>query len=136
MPVPPARGEKRTLDSILLQMGAVDALQMKAAEAHVKKWGVSLGTALIELGFCSKDDYVRAQSMLSGYPVIALDSVALDLKLLEILSLKHCEQYRAIPLRVQGQRNEVIELAFSAAAIPDMGKLDGLLKLIKRRRAV
>jgi len=128
-----ARGGKSVPD-ILLEMGAIDPQQLQVATSHAQQWGVTVERALVERRFCSADDVVRACSRQSGYPVINLDAEPLDRARADLLPLKFAEQYRVVPLGLQGRRYEVIEIAVAAPV--DLTVVDALLALTKKSRAV
>ena len=124
----------RTVADVLLEMGAIDAMQLKAGQAHAQQWGVPLEQALVERRFCSMDDVVRACSRQTGYPVINLDAEVLDPARADLLPQKLAEQYRVVPLRLSGRRYEVLELAL--AVPPNLKVIDAVLALTKKQRAV
>ncbi len=124
----------KSVPEILLEMGAIDPLQLQVATTHAQQWGVTIERALVERRFCSADDVVRAASRQSGYPVINLDAELLDPARADLLPLKFAEQYRVVPLRLQGRRYEVIEIAIAAPV--DLQTVDAVLALTKKSRAV
>lgn len=113
--------QSRRLGEILLEMGAVDVLQLKSALAHQAQWGTALGKALVELGFCSTDDVMRAFALQTGHPVVDLDNLVLDPSLAALLPSRTAERHRAVPLRVEGKRQELLVVAVAAP-----GKMDTL----------
>ncbi len=124
----------RSVADILLEMGALDPLQLKAAQAHANQWGVPLEQAVVERRFCSVDDVVRACSRQTGYPVINLDAETLGPAQADLLPERLAVQYRAVPLRLTGRRYEVIELALQAP--PNLQVVDTILAITKKSRAV
>lgn len=108
--------ERRKIGEILLEMGAVDALQLKAAIGHHDQWGVPVGKALIELRFCSEADVARALAIQTGLPLIDLDKAPLDPKLVFTLPVKTAERLRVVPLRLEGKRHEVLVVAAAGPA--------------------
>lgn len=124
----------RSLTDLLLEMGAIDPMQLKVAQAHAQQWGVPLEQALVERRFCSLDDVVRACSRQTGYPVINLDAEVLDPARADLLPEKLAAQYRMVPLRLSGRRYEVLELAVEVP--PNLQAVDTVLSLAKKQRAV
>lgn len=124
----------RSISEILLEMGAIDPLQLKAAQAHASQWGVPLEQAFVERRFCSVDDIVRACSRMTGYPVINLDAEVLGPAQADLLPERLAEQYRVVPLRLGGRRYEVIELAMEVP--PNLKVIDTVLAITKKQRAV
>src|SRR5687768_1489584 len=127
-----ARGGKSVTD-LLLEMGAIDPMQLRVATSHAQQWGVSIERALVERRFCSADDVVRACSRQSGYPVVNLDAEPLDPARADILPLQLAEQYRVVPLGLKGRRYEVLVLAVAAPV--DLKVIDTLLSVTKKARA-
>lgn len=127
-----ARG--KSLGEVLLEMGAVDAMQLQVAASHAQQWGMPLEQAVVERRFCSRDDVVRAFSIQTGYPVINLDAEVLDPARADILPLEIAERYRVVPLKLGGRRYEVIELA--VAVPPNLQAIDAVIALTKKQRAV
>ncbi len=128
-----ARSSK-TLAQTLLDMGALDPLQLQAATAHAQQWDMALHQAVVERKFCSKDDVVHAFSLQTGYPVIQLDSVPLSPVMADLLPLKLAEQLRVVPLRLSGKRYEVVEIAMAVPA--EMSSIDAVLSVTRKVRAV
>jgi type IV pilus assembly protein PilB len=124
----------KSISEILLEMGAIDEMQHQVANTHAQQWGMSFEQAVVERRFCSLDDVVRAFSLQTGYPVINLDAEVLDLTRADLLPLKVAEQYRVVPLGLQGKRYEVIVLAVAVPATPQT--IDAVLAVTKKARAV
>jgi type IV pilus assembly protein PilB len=124
----------RSIADTFLAMGAIDALQRDAAQDHAQQWGVPFHVAVVERRFCSKDDVVRAFSLQTGYPVVNLDSEPLDPALTALLPLKIAEQWRAVPLRLDGRRYENIEVAFAPPV--EMAAIDAVLAVARKSRVL
>lgn len=69
---------KKRLGDILLEMGVVDALQLRAALGHHRQWGMPLGQTLVERRICSMDQVLAALARQTGLPLIALDAHPLE----------------------------------------------------------
>src|ERR1700719_1557574 len=115
-------------------MGVLDDLQLQAALGHQQQWGKSLGEALIERGFCKSEDVLKALSRQTGHPVIDLDSQPLDSRLVFTMNVKAAEKHRAVPLRLEGKRSEVLVVAVAAPA--GMEALDAILAVSGKQRVV
>jgi hypothetical protein len=105
---------KTKLGEILLEMGVIDPLQLKSALGKHQERGIPLGKAVVEGRFCSEEDVLRALSIQSGHPVIKLDGRELDSSLVSILPVRSAERLRAVPLRLEGKRKEVLVVALAA----------------------
>lgn len=102
------------LGDILVQMGVVDALQLRAAMAHHKQWGTPLGKVLVEMRFCTWQQVLHALSTQAGLPSIDLAAEPLAPEQKELLSLKVAERHKVVPLRLEGARGEVLVVAMAA----------------------
>ncbi|MGA9523585.1 MAG: hypothetical protein WBV82_19140 [Myxococcaceae bacterium] len=105
---------KKKLGEILLEMGAIDPLQLQSALGYQQQWGVPLGKAVVHKKFCSEDDVLRALSIQTGLPVIRLDGMSFDPGLAHIVPVRSAERFRAVPLRLDGKRKEVLVVAVAA----------------------
>lgn len=106
-----ARG---TLGDILVQMGAVDALQLRAAMAHQRQWGTPLGKALVEMRFCTWQQVLHALSTQAGIPSVDLAQEQFHPGQQELLSQKVAERHKVVPLRLEGSRGETLVVAMAA----------------------
>lgn len=106
----------RRLGDILLELGAIDPLQLHSALAHQKNWGSPLGKVVVEKGFCSEAVVHRALAIQAGLPQVDLDAQPLDSRLAVLLPMKVAEAHLVVPLRLEGARQEVLVLAVAAPA--------------------
>lgn len=130
----PVAPPKKKLGEILIEMGALDPLQLQVALAFQQQWGVRLGRAVVEKGFCARDDVTRALATQAGHPMIRLDGVPLDPELAKLVPAKTAEMYRVVPLRVEGRRREVLALAIAAPA--PLASVDAVLTVARKQRAL
>src|SRR5262249_21562036 len=126
--------KKERLGKILLEMGSIDELQLQAALAYQRQWGMPLGRALIENRLCSVNQVMQALAKQIGLPFIDLDKEALGPKQVSLLPLKVAEQYRVVPLRAEGARQEVLLVAFAAPA--PLASIDAVQSVSGKRRVV
>ncbi len=83
------------LGNILLESGIIDELQLQAALAYQRQWGMPLGRALVEKRLCTAEQVLRALAKQSGLPAIDLDKESLGAQQCGLLTLKVAEQYVA-----------------------------------------
>jgi type IV pilus assembly protein PilB len=126
--------KRQPLGKILIEMGAIDELQLSAALAYQRKWGMPLGRALIENRLCSPAQLMEALARQIGLPFIDLDKETLSPKQAELLPIKVAEQYRVVPLRLEGERQEVLVIAIAAPA--PLASLDAVRSVARKRRVV
>jgi type IV pilus assembly protein PilB len=126
--------KRMNLGDILLSMGAIDTLQLQSALAHQKHWGTPLGRALVQSHFCSQDQLMKALAQQAGLTRVDLDNTPLDPRLAPLLSLKVVEQYRVVPLRLDGRRQEVLVVAIAAPAT--LAALDAVQAVSRKTRVM
>ncbi len=125
---------RKKLGEILLEMGAIDPLQLQSALGYQQQWGVPLGKAVVDKHFCSSDDVLRALSLQTGLPVARLDGETLDSRLASVVPLRTAERMRVVPLRLEGKRKEVLVIAIGAPA--DLATLDAVQSVSGKQRIV
>ncbi len=122
----------KKLGEILLEMGALDPLQLQSALGHQQQWGVPLGKAVVDKRFCSADDVLRALSIQTGHPVVRLDGLNLDSRLASVLPIRSAERFRAVPLRLDGKRKEALVVAVAAPG--GLETIDAILSVTGKQR--
>lgn len=126
--------KKERLGKILLEMGSIDELQLQAALAYQRQWGMPLGRALIENRLCSVNQVMQALAKQIGLPFIDLDKEPLGAKHASLLPLKVAEQYRVVPLRTEGARQEALVIAIAAPA--PLASVDAVQSVSGKRRVL
>ncbi|HEX8819927.1 MAG TPA: hypothetical protein VF794_08395 [Archangium sp.] len=125
---------KKRLGEILMQLEAVDELQLQSALAYQRKWGVPLGQVVVDLRFCSVEQVLAALAHQTGVPTVSLDSEPLDAALARLLPRRLAEMHRVVPLRVEGPRDMVLVVAIAAPA--SMHALDAVRGVTGKLRVV
>jgi len=120
------------LGSILVQSGVIDELQLKSAMAYQRQWGMPLARALVEKHLCTLEQVMEALAKQTGHPVIDLDKEALGPRQAHLLTLKVAEQYRVVPLRMEGSRDEVLVVAMAAPA--PLASIDAVQSVSGKKR--
>ncbi len=123
---------KKKLGEILLEMGAIDPLQLQSALGYQQQWGVPLGKAVVHNKFCSEDDVLRALSIQTGLPVIRLDGMEFDPTLAHVVPVRSAERFRAVPIRLEGKRKEILVVAVGAPG--GLETTDNLLSVSGKQR--
>jgi len=125
---------RKRLGDILLEMGAVDALQLRAALGHHQQWGMPLGRTLVERRICSVTQVLAALSRQTGLSTVDLDSLDLSTAPLQLVPRWLAERHRMIPLSVEGSRNEVLVVAAAApVALSDLDAVQSAAGKIRMR---
>src|SRR5262245_7028474 len=83
---------------VLLKARLIDELQLKAASAHVERWGCSLPRAIAYLGCSDQDAVVDALSKSLRVPMIHLGNVLKDNTALRALGVDYCEKFTVFPV--------------------------------------
>lgn len=125
---------KKRLGEILLQLEAVDELQLQSALAYQRKWGVPLGQVVVDLRFCSVEQVLAALALQTGVPAVTLDAERLDPSLARLVPRRLAEMHRVVPLRVEGPRDMVLVVAIAAPA--SMHALDAVRSVTGKLRVV
>ena len=126
--------KRANLGDILIEMGALDELQLHSALAHQRQWGTPLGRAVVEKRFCSADQVLAALSRQTGLPAIDLDQEPLDPRLARLVTVKVAQQHRLVPVRLQGPRSE--ELVVAIAAPASLASLDAARAVSRKSRVI
>jgi hypothetical protein len=132
--VPVVAPAHKRLGDILVQMGVLDPHQLQSALSQQAQWGASLGRILVERGFCSAENVLKGLAEQTGLPTIDLDTQALDSRLVFTMNVRAAERHRAVPLRLEGKRGEVLVVAASGPA--DLRTLDAILAISGKSRIV
>lgn len=125
---------KRRLGETLLSIGAVDELQLNAALALQRQWGMLLGRAVVQQRFCSPELVLKALALQTGLPTVDLEKQALDTSLTGLVPRKVAEQHKVVPLHREGARFETLVVAIAAPA--PLSALDEVRKVSRKQRVV
>ena len=125
---------KKRLGEILRERGVVDGMQLQSALAYQRKWGVPLGRGVVDLRFCSDGDVLEALALQAGVPALDLDAELLDPALGGLVPRKLAEAHRVVPLKVDGPRDMVLEVAIAAPA--NLQSLDAVRSVTRKARVV
>jgi type IV pilus assembly protein PilB len=122
------------LGTILLQSGVIDEAQLKSALAYQRRWGMPLGRALVEKRLCTPQQLLKAFAKQTGLPVMDLDKQPLGPQQSELLTQKVAQQYRVVPVRLEGTREEALVIAMAAPA--PLASIDAVRSVSRKRRVV
>lgn len=122
------------LGELLISLGVIDGMQLQAALGHQRQWGVPLGRALLEKRFCTEDQILAALARQTGVPTIEINLATLDRSLAALLPQRVAEQHRAVPLRQEGARGEVLRVALGGpanlASVDEVRSATGISRII------
>jgi type IV pilus assembly protein PilB len=125
---------KKRLGDILLAHGAVEAIQLQAALAFQRQWGVPLGQVVVDQRFCTAGQVLAALAEQTGVPAVNLDAEPLNPMLSKLVSVKVAEAHRVVPLRLEGPRDAVLVVAIAAPA--SLASLDAVKSVSGKTRVV
>jgi type IV pilus assembly protein PilB len=127
---------KKRLGDILLEQGAVDALQLHSALAYQRKWGVPLGQVVVDQRFCTAQQVLEALAKQVGMEMVDLDAQAPEAQLTYLIPEKVAEAHRVVPLKleVRGPRDAVLVVAIAAPA--SLASLDAVKSVSGKSRVV
>ncbi|MDQ3298273.1 MAG: hypothetical protein M3619_16930, partial [Myxococcota bacterium] len=92
---------KRKLGQMLIEAGAIDEAQLRAALADQRRWGRPLGRTLVELRFIREDDLVRVLGQQLGLPSIDLDKVPIPRAVLDLVPVQLAKSHNLIAFAQQ-----------------------------------
>jgi hypothetical protein len=123
---------KPKLGEILKAKRVLNDEQLRTVLSHQKQWGLSFGRAAAQAGLCSAEQILEALAEQLALPVIDLDQLEMDRALVDVIPQKIAEQHQVVPVRVEGQRGEVLVVAMAApAAFPAQ---DAVLAVSRKQR--
>jgi hypothetical protein len=98
---------RQNLGEMLVAANLIDEVQMQIALAEQKQTGKRFGSTLVELKFIDENVLAAFLSKQIDVPCISLLHVDIPRKVLRRLSRLHAIAYKAIPVRIDGERLEV-----------------------------
>lgn len=98
---------RQNLGEMLVAANLIDEVQMQIALAEQKQTGKRFGSTLVELKFIDENVLAAFLSKQIDVPCISLLHVDIPRKVLRKLSRLHALAYKAVPVRVDGERLEV-----------------------------
>lgn len=122
------------IGDLLVSMGAIDALQLQSALGHHRRWGMPLGKAILEKGFCSPDQLLQALAVQSGLASVRLQTETLNADLTELVPYRVAAQHRVVPVALSGKRQEILEVAIAAPA--SLAALDSVRSVSGKQRVI
>ena len=96
------------LGELLVQAGALDQMQLRAALAEQRKWGGRLGNLLVEMRMLSEDELVAALSRQLNIPRFKFAEGTVAEAALSLVSLELCEKYSLLPVAVNTERRVLL----------------------------
>ena len=112
---------RKRLGEILIVAGVLTEEQLKHALKAQQRWGGPLGTVLVQEGLVTEELLVRALSKQLNIPLVSLTGVKIDPRVLQLVPIEVCKEFKVIGFQVQGKFLDV------AMADPmNMGVLDEL----------
>jgi type IV pilus assembly protein PilB len=126
--------KRSRLGDTLLSLGAIDPMQLSAALALHRQWGMPLGRAVVEQHFCTPEQVLYALALQTGLGSVDLDRQSLDESLTSLVPRKVAEQHHVVPLRRQGPQFETLVVAIAAPA--SLASLDAVRSVSRKSRIV
>src|SRR5690348_3071510 len=100
------------LSSLLVRDGLVGVKRMEKAFQRQVIYGGSLDTILLEMSLVPEDRLTQYLALASGLPPASRgEGAAIDQGALELVDKEIAEQYRAIPLAVEGEALRILVCA-------------------------
>jgi type IV pilus assembly protein PilB len=87
-----------TLGELLIREKIISAEQLKSAQEFQKKHDVSLGSAIIALGYVSGEEMAQGLSRQLGYPYIDLDQFEVYPDVINLIQAETAKKYMIMPI--------------------------------------
>lgn len=113
--------ERKKLGEMLIEAGLIDSVQLQSALAHQGRWGMRIGSALIELKFISERDLASFLEKQLKTQCITIMTRELSSDVINALDAELAKKYGIFPLEVKDK-----ELVVATANPLDLQALDEL----------
>lgn len=107
---------KFKLGEILKAQKLITDVELKTVISNQKQWGLSFGRAAVQAGFCTEKQILAALSAQLNIPSVDLDKIEIPSNCNGVVPQKLAEQHNAVPIALEGMRDEVMVLAMAAPA--------------------
>lgn len=107
---------KFKLGEILKAQKLITDTELKTVIQNQKQWGLSFGRAAVQAGFCTEKQILAALSSQLAIPSVDLDKIEIPAVVNGVVPQKLAEQHNAVPIGLEGMRDEVLVLAMAAPA--------------------
>ncbi len=88
------------LGDLLVREKVLDEKQLKTAQTYQQKNEVSMGSAIVTLGYLSEEEVAQTLSREYGYPFIDLDQFEVFPDVLDLISLDVAKKYMVMPIHL------------------------------------
>jgi len=123
---------RKRLGALLIELGLIDEHQLNSALGHQKKWGGKLGDILVQEGLCREEQILHALSVHFNIPIVQLEGITVEPRVLKLVSKQVAEKFRVFPLEMVGAgRAEVLTVAMAEPT--DLSIVDQLAFHTSRR---
>jgi type IV pilus assembly protein PilB len=99
-----AQAPRKHIGTILLEQGRITKAQLEEALGIQKNSSEKLGTILVELGYATERDVLRAQAEQMGMPFLDLEKTQVDEAALKTIPNNYIQRYNAIAVQRKGNR--------------------------------
>jgi len=114
------------LGSVLVSLGKVTSDQVLEALDIQRQTGERLGEILVKLGYCTEEDIAKALSVRSGYRVVSLNEVGVDIAAASLIPPEKAKKHKILPIK---RENNILYVAMQnpndIIAIDDLQLLTG-----------
>jgi len=106
--------KKKRIGEMLIEAGAIDEYQLKAALNRQERWGKKLGETLIEMGFITEEILLKTLSKALNIPSIQIDKYKVRPEIIKLLPRNLCVNNLVLPLAkkmISGKQRLVVAMA-------------------------
>jgi type IV pilus assembly protein PilB len=118
---------RKLLGQILKEHRAVSQGQIQEALAVQREKGGQIGQILLEMGFITKDQLLRALAAQAGIPVVDLARLSISKEVLSRVDPDTARAFRVVPFKQEGRELHVaLADPMNTAILADLGFMTGL----------
>jgi type IV pilus assembly protein PilB len=110
---------RKKLGELLVQAGAIDELQLRAALGEQRKWGRPLGAMLIEMRLIDEKTLVHVLSHQLNIPAVDLDATSPSSVAMQFLDGAFCAKNQCFPFR-HTQKGNFLDVAMADPTKADL----------------
>jgi type IV pilus assembly protein PilB len=114
------------IGEMLVQKGGIDAVQLRSALAHQRRWGGRLGRSIVQLGFMKERELLEAVGEQLGVPFVEIGDRPIPLKVVALVPERLVRIRKVLPIELLGTGKRG-PLLVALADPSDLGVIDEIV---------
>jgi hypothetical protein len=106
--------KKKRIGELLVEIGFIDALQLRAALKQKEQWGKPLGRTLVEMRLITEDQLIAVLSEQLKLPTVDLSLTAVDPAAVALVDEDFCREHQCLPFAYY-ENGKFLDVAMSEA---------------------